>query len=86
MRQQSQRRILNSSDIPGLFGQGSKTLNNPPTTAIGRSEHVKANSARSRDGLSGQKARRSSIYIGQDDLIEIKVAHIEHLTSTPAIV
>ena len=77
--------ILKTSDIPGLLGQGSRTLNKTPN-AIGRSRQVKTKGARSRDGSSGQKACESSIYIEKGDLVEIKVTHIEHLTSTPAIV
>ena len=68
-----------------MFGQGLRTLNKPPT-AIGRREYVKARGARSRDGSSGQKVRGSSIYIRQGDLVKIKVAHIERLTSTLAVV
>ena len=37
-------------------------------------------------GLSGQKTRESSDFFRQVDLVEIRVAHIEHLTNTPAIV
>ena len=76
--------MLKSSGIPGLFGQGSRALNKPPT-AIGRTMQVKAKGARSRDGSSGQKSSLSSIYFGQGDLVEIKATHIEHITSTPAI-
>ena len=71
---------------PWIVCSGNKDSQTKTPTAIGRSKHVKAKGARSRDGLSGQKARDSSIYIGQGDLIEIKVTHIEHVTSTSAIV
>ena len=54
--------------------------------ASGRSKREKAKVARSRDGSSEHKSSESSIYFGQGDLVEIKVTHIEHLTSTPAIV
>ena len=77
--------ILKSSEILGLFGQGLRTLNNSPTT-IERSEYVNLRGERSRDSSSSQKARGSSIYIGQGDLGEIKAAHMERLTYTPVIV
>ena len=74
--------ILESSDIPGLFNKGSRNLDKNPTT-IGSSKLVKKKGERSRDGSSCQKARGSSIYFGQGDLLAINVAYIEHLTRTP---
>ena len=76
--------IVKSIDTPGLFGQESRTLNTTPT-ATGRIRQVKANGARSRDSSSGQKARGSSIYFGQGDLVEIRAAYTERLTSISAV-
>ena len=61
-------------------------LLNKIQSAIGHIKQVKAKGARSRDGSSGQKACESSLYFVQDDILEIKVTHVEHLTSTAAIV
>ena len=76
---------LNQVIYLGCFAR-DRGLSSRTPTAIERSKQVKANGARSRDGLSGQKARESSIYFVQGDLVQINVTHIEHLTSTPAIV
>ena len=74
-----------SEVISRILWPGIKDSQQPPPTAIGRIKQVKDKGARSRDGSSAQKACESSIYIGQGDLVEIKVTHIKHLSSTPTV-
>ena len=57
-------------------------LSNNTPTATGRRKPFVVKDSRSLDGSSGQKARGSRSTFGQGDLLQIRVTHIEHPTST----
>ena len=80
-RRQGKVAYFNQVISLGLFGQGSRAIQ-PPPTATGRRKPFVIKDSRSQDASSGQKARKSRSTFGQGDLLQIRVTHIEHPTST----
>ena len=62
-----------------------KELSNKPPSCKRMQQISEAKGARSWDGSSGQKARKSSIYFGQGDLLQIRASNIGNPTSIQVI-
>ena len=71
---------ITSSDISNCLARDQELLNNIPTTT-GRRKPFVVKDSRSRNGSSGQKARKSRAKFGQGDLLQIKKTRLKHPTS-----
>ena len=80
-RRQGKVAYFNQVISLNFLARDQKLSSNTPT-ATGRRKTFVVEDPRSRDGLSGQKSRESRSTFGQGDLLQIRVTHIEHPTST----